>query len=193
MSEFYCGFDIGTSSTKATVYDDALQPVFSETCHYEFLGRGNTRVELNPDDVFNAVVTCLKACFHRAFCSSTSLSFVSFGSALHSFIAADTDGSPLTNCVTWADMRGTEFNDELGRCLGGQIYKKTGCPGNAIYMPAKILWLRKYRPDIFDTAPSEKELAERIKEVDGLLVGVDPLTRRVIENADTLRAVSNDQ
>ncbi len=153
MQELYCGIDIGTSSTKAVVYDAALQPVFSEARHYDFVVPEQDRVELDPDEVYQAAVTCLEACARHAAHMGAPLGFIAFSSALHSFIAVDAAGRPLTNYITWADMRATAFNATLGRCCRGRIYQKTGCPGNAIYMPAKILWLREHRPDLFDTAP----------------------------------------
>ena len=149
MHELYCGIDIGTSSVKAMVYDQDLQCVFSISGQYDFAPSRRDRAELNPDDVYSAVVTCLRACVEHA--QGTPLRFISFSSALHSLIAVDASGRPLTNCITWADMRATEFNHFLRSCCEGRIYIKTGCPGHSIYMPGKILWLREYQPDVYES------------------------------------------
>jgi gluconokinase len=109
------------------------------------------RAELDPQAVYDAVAACLRACVNHAAIQGVPLKFIAFSAALHSFIAVDGAGRPLTHCITWADMRAAEFNAELSRCCNRQIYAKTGCPGNAIYMPAKILWLQKYRPAIFES------------------------------------------
>ena len=151
VQELYCGIDIGTSSTKAMVYDQALRLVFNISGQYNF-ALSRDQAELDPEDVYGAVDTCLRACINHATTKRQSLSFVAFSSALHSFIAVDATGRPLTNCITWADMRATEFNAVLKSSCNGQIYAKTGCPGNAIYMPAKIMWLQKYQPKIYDKA-----------------------------------------
>jgi gluconokinase len=152
VQELYCGIDIGTSSAKAVVYDDALQRIFSLTKSYDFLVTGQDRAELDQEEVYAAVVVCLQACVAHARSHGIPLRFISFSSALHAFIAVDKNGQSLTNCITWADMRATAFNDRLKRMCQGQLYRKTGCPGNAIYMPGKILWMQRHHPEVYDSA-----------------------------------------
>lgn len=152
MQELYCGIDIGTSSAKAVVYDETLQPVFGVDRHYDFAITEEDRAELDPETVYRAVAECLGACTEQKILMGAPLRFFAFSAALHSFIAVNVAGRPLTNCITWADMRATEFNTELSRCCEGRIYHKTGCPGNAIYMPGKILWIRKYLPHVYAAA-----------------------------------------
>jgi gluconokinase len=142
------------------VYDEALNQRFgvSELYHLTLAG---DRAELDPRAVYDAVATCLRACVQHAD-KGAGLQFIAFSAALHSFIAVDDEAHPLTNCITWADMRGAEFNAELRRCCKGQIYAKTGCPGNAIYMPAKVLWLEKYRPDLYEAAAKYVSIKEYV-------------------------------
>lgn len=152
VKEMYCGIDIGTSSAKAVVYDQALQRVFSVAESYDFVVTSRDRAELDQDDVYAAVVACLQTCVSHTRSHGIPLRFISFSSALHSFIAVDKKGRSLTNCITWADMRAAAFNTRLASLCEGQLYRKTGCPGNAIYMPGKILWMKRHRPEVYDAA-----------------------------------------
>jgi gluconokinase len=162
LQTLYCGIDIGTSSTKAMIYTESLQGIFSVAKEYDFVMIQQDRAELNPDEIYDAVITCLRAGQQQAIFMGMPLSFIAFSAALHSFIAMDAYDRPLTNCITWADMRAMEFNNVLRWYCKGLIYQKTGCPGNAIYIPAKILWLQKYQPVLFDRVAKYVSIKEYV-------------------------------
>jgi gluconokinase len=78
---------------------------------------------------------------------------LSIGGALHSLLAVDGRGEPLTGVITWADRRAVEQAERLrGTPLGAELYRRTGCPPHGMYAPYKIIWLREERPDIFAQA-----------------------------------------
>ena len=73
-----------------------------------------------------------------------------FHSALHSLIAVDAGGRPLTPSITWADTRSVGWADKIrGEMDGQQIYRRTGTPIHPMSPFCKLVWLRHERPDIF--------------------------------------------
>jgi gluconokinase len=78
---------------------------------------------------------------------------VAFSAAMHSLIAVDADGAPLTRSITWADSRATGWAEHIRDALGGEaIYRRTGTPIHPMSPLAKLLWLRKEQPELFARA-----------------------------------------
>jgi len=151
MEELYCGTDIGTSSVKTVIFDQDFKPLFQEVNSYELISQEKNRAELDPEEVYRAVLKSLNDCQEKVRNAGKKLKFIAFSSALHSLIAVDDTFTPLTNCITWADTRAMEFHDQLASYYKeNDIYNKTGCPPHAIYMPAKILWFKKYARSIYE-------------------------------------------
>lgn len=149
MKKLYCGVDLGTSSVKTVAYDKSFYPIFKFVKEYQLQNIEENHAELNPDEVLSKTVETLKDLVIRANQESYQIQFISFSSALHSLIAVGRDYKPLTGCLTWADSRAMEFKSELENFYYKEgIYQKTGCPPHAMYMPAKILWIKKYRPEL---------------------------------------------
>lgn len=150
MEKLYCGLDIGTSAVKSVIFNKSFTPVFSATNNYEFVGKRKGRAVLDPEEVYQAVLASLLSCQENVKENEKKIDFISLSSALHSVIAVDKSYTPLTGCITWADTRAMEFNELLQKKNEqSNFYHRTGCPPHAIYMPAKILWLKTHRPEIF--------------------------------------------
>ena len=78
------------------------------------------------------------------------VSLVSFSSAMHSVIAVDQEGHPLTQCITWADSRSKKWSDYINNEWNGkEIYQRTGTPIHPMSPLSKITWLVNDYPDLF--------------------------------------------
>lgn len=78
---------------------------------------------------------------------------VSFSAAMHSVIALDASHRPLTPSITWADSRAADWAERIKRDWGGlAIYQRTGTPIHPMSPLAKLVWLRRERPDVFARA-----------------------------------------
>ena len=82
--------------------------------------------------------------------SAESILFVSFSSAMHSVIAVDSQGKPLTACITWADNRSAGAAQRLKNELNGhELYLRTGTPIHPMSPITKLMWLREEDPELF--------------------------------------------
>ena len=78
------------------------------------------------------------------------IKLLSFSSAMHSLIAMDKNNQPLTECITWADNRASEYADKINNEHNGlEIYKRTGTPIHPMSPLSKIYWLKHEHADIF--------------------------------------------
>jgi gluconokinase len=147
--KYIIGIDIGTTATKAvavTTEGEILSgahhsylPVLSETGHHE----------LDPATLLQAVVQTLMEVIEKTK-STPGLSGISFSCAMHSLIAVDKNGLPLTNAITWADTRSKSIAAALRHTdLGDRIYEHTGTPVHPMSPLCKIAWLKDNDPAIF--------------------------------------------
>src|SRR5690606_6500634 len=73
---------------------------------------------------------------------------ISFSAAMHSIMAVDDHGLPLSPLITWADTRAHAIAAELKNTEKGKSsYKKTGTPIHAMSPICKIAWFKKEEPD----------------------------------------------
>lgn len=104
--------------------------------------------EQNPDEIYAAVTECLAFLDKRSLLETLSMS-----SAMHSIMAVDKDGEPLTNLIVWADNRAIEIGSKLkASSKGKEIYHRTGTPIHPFSFLCKILWLKENEPEIFQKA-----------------------------------------
>ena len=143
---YFTGIDIGTTSTKAVVFDISGKVLAQKSVTYEMSHPKINWSEQNPDEIYEAVTECLVFLNKRSL-----LETLSFSSAMHSIMAVDVDGKPLTNLIVWADNRAIEIASDLkDSSLGQEIYKRTGTPIHPFSFLCKILWLKANEPVIFE-------------------------------------------
>jgi len=149
---FIIGIDIGTTNTKAVAFTDGGEVLANAGFSYQaFTGPDGTH-ELDPQQLFEAVLSVLKDVRGRT-ADRKGLAGVSFSCAMHSLIAVDQGGQPLTRAITWADQRSKSFADALkGSDTGRRIYRQTGTPIHPSSPLCKLLWLKDRQPDIFARA-----------------------------------------
>ncbi|HZG86653.1 gluconokinase [Paenibacillus sp.] len=150
---FIVAVDIGTTSTKAAVVDreGGVRAVLS--VEYPLHTPAPDRAEQDPDEIVEAAVNAVRAVVAKADVSPGEIRCVVFSAAMHSIIALDADGAPLTRSITWADNRAASYAEALrGTPEGQAIYAATGVPIHPMSPLLKLMWLRERAPDTFGKA-----------------------------------------
>jgi len=137
------GLDIGTESVRATLFNEKRLKMLEEyEVSYKIYFPRTEYVEQDPEEIFKAVVKCI----NKVPKNGDTL-YISFSSVLHSVLALDKHGNLLTNLIIWADRRAKNEKDYLKEKFGTRFfYERSGCPVHAIYLPSKILWIKKNYP-----------------------------------------------
>jgi len=147
------GADIGTTSTKAVVFDLEGKVKGHHTAYYPLLTPAPGVAEQDPDEIFAATLAAIRGAVRAAGLAPADIKGVGFSAAMHSVIAVDDDGRPLTRSITWADTRGAAYADRILREMDGHgIYLRTGTPIHPMSPLVKLLWLRKECGEIFRQA-----------------------------------------
>lgn len=152
--EYMIGVDLGTTSTKAVLFDDRNQVVASANKGYQLYRDIPDMAEEDLNEIFEALIDALSDVVRQANLSEgNKISAVSFSSAMHSLIAFDKNWQPLTRVITWADTRAVKYTEKLKRTgLGQEIYQKTGTPIHPMAPLSKLLWLKTEHEDVYNQA-----------------------------------------
>lgn len=152
MNTYSIGIDIGTTSTKAVIFTDSGETVQEFAVAYPLLTPEPKAAEQNPDEIVQAVKVSIQTAIQQANLKPENIKLLSFSAAMHSLIALDEMGTPLTASITWADQRSEAQALRLKETNGRAIYEKTGTPIHPMAPLSKLLWLREEKPEIFHKA-----------------------------------------
>ncbi|WP_152642881.1 gluconokinase [Bacillus alveayuensis] len=151
--EVVIGVDIGTTSTKAVVFGEHGRVLSSHAVDYPIVQPHSSWAEQDPDVIFSAVVESVSTAIVKANVTSKQVKAIGFSAAMHSLIALDASGHPLTRCIIWADNRSVVQAERLLNELGGlDIYKRTGTPIHPMSPLPKLLWFKEKMPELLDKA-----------------------------------------
>lgn len=149
--DYYIGIDIGTTSTKTVAFSPDGAILASTSIPYITRHPARDQSEQDPKEIFEAVLDGLSQVI-RALPESRPL-LVSFSSAMHSLLAVDANGDPLTQCIIWADNRAAAVADRIHAAgLAPSFYNVSGVPVHAMSPLCKLIWLREQQPAIFAAA-----------------------------------------
>src|SRR5690606_15067754 len=74
-------------------------------------------------------------------------------SAMHSLIAMDKEGNPLTNCIIWADSRSKDFSSSIKSSREGHdVYLKTGTHIHPMSPLCKLAWMIENMEEVVKAA-----------------------------------------
>ena len=160
--EFVIGIDIGTTHCKAIAISPEGKLLQQWQSGYPTIQELEGQSEQEPELVFHAVLNLLKeSC--QAFKKDRKLIAVGFSAAMHSILAIDENGKPLTNAFTWADNRSEVYALKL-KTEGKQdlLYPRTGVPIHPMLPLCKIIWMREKMADVFKRAKKFISLKEYV-------------------------------
>lgn len=151
--DYIIGIDVGTTSTKALLYDLDGNIYAKAEKGYTLYQTAPDMAEEDPEEIFNATVQAIQEVITKAKVDGKNVIAISWSAQQHSLIALDKDMKPLTRTITWADNRAEKYSamyKENGRGL--EMYKRTGLPIHPMGPVYKLLWLKNDHKDIYDQA-----------------------------------------
>ncbi|MDR3712215.1 MAG: gluconokinase [Puia sp.] len=175
---YVIGIDIGTTNTKAVAFTQDGDLLASASQTYPAISPLPDYHELDPAVLFDAVIGVLKEVLSKTAGSGASLpqeehlspkgagallAGIGFSCAMHSLILVDEQGKPLTNAITWADLRSKDYAAALKDSEAGKrIYRNTGTPIHPMSPLCKLLWFKDQEPALFSQAAKFVSIKEYI-------------------------------
>ncbi|MBD2256268.1 gluconokinase [Pseudanabaena sp. FACHB-2040] len=150
-SNLILGVDIGTTSTKAILFTPEGDVVAQHAVGYPLLSPEPAIQEQDPEEILEAVVGSIRMAVEKSQIAPSELVGICFSAAMHSLIAVDEQGKPLTQSITWADRRSVDWAQKMRQHPHGRdIYHRTGTPIHPMSPFIKLLWLRHEQPELFE-------------------------------------------
>jgi gluconokinase len=105
--------------------------------------------EQDPQLIFEAVLGVLGKALDNIH-DKENLGAVCFSAAMHSLMAININGKPLTSLLTWADTRSRRYAALLKDTEAGKrIYLDSGTAVHPMSPLCKIAWIRNELPEVF--------------------------------------------
>lgn len=146
------GIDIGTTHMKAVVATTTGRVLHEAKKGYPSTHSPAGNHEQDAEYIFQSVLQVLKKA-GDGIKEKESIACICFSAAMHSLLAIDKLGKPLTPMMTWADTRSNQYAVKLkGTAKGDLIYQRTGTPIHPMSPLCKIAWIKGERPDVFAAA-----------------------------------------
>jgi gluconokinase len=142
--------DIGTTSSKALLVSRNGEVVYSSQVFYPTNFPKPGRSEQDASVILDAVNKLIKDC---AVAHSELIGTISLSAAMHSILAVDRKGSPLSPVMIWSDMRSTAIAKTLRASpAGARLHEETGTPVHPMSPLCKLLWIRENEGRLFKEA-----------------------------------------
>ena len=160
--------DVGTSSTRAILYDSRAGVV--DACVAQRATQAETSADggavFQAGDILSAVVAVIDQVMVSAGNRAGQISAVAMDTLVGNVLGVDAEGNPLTPAFTYADTRNAADAQELRRELGPdgmrEAHDRTGCLIHSAYLPARFRWLQRTRPELLAKAVRWVSLGEYV-------------------------------
>lgn len=142
------GLDIGTTGCKCTVFDE--QGAYLGKAYRDYPVKRQTGAhEIDVSVMMDAVYAVIREMTEQH-PDIAGIGVTSFG---ETFVLTDKKGTPLHRAMLYTDPRGKEECQVLVKKLGEkQIAQITGLRPHEMYSISKIMWMKKNRPDLYESA-----------------------------------------
>jgi gluconokinase len=141
--------DVGTSSARAALWDEAGRPVEGRfhQVPYEPTLTPDGGMEHDAGRLLDAVVACLDAVLHGL--GVADVAAVGVAVFWHGLLGIDAAGHAVSPIYMWADTRSAADAELLRGALDeAALHALTGCHVHASYWPAKLRWIARERPEV---------------------------------------------
>ncbi len=145
------GIDLGTGSIKLVLQEIDGTIRFSTSATYPVITPEPGAAETNPEDWLLALHKSVNQLHQQCKVhglQQLEIEAIGFSGQMHGIIPLSETGEILYPAILWADSRGTEFIPLLEQYSKGREAEIMNSPNTGM-SAVSILWLKKYRPDVY--------------------------------------------
>jgi xylulokinase len=149
-TQYLLAHDLGTTGNKATLYSSDGMLVASDFYGYGTHYLKPNWVEQDPNAWWEATCVSTQRILQKSKVPPEDIAVVSFSGQMMGAVLVDKQGTPLRDCIIWADMRSEQQAAEIAKHVSPQeVYQITGNPLSPSYTIEKVMWIRDNQPEIF--------------------------------------------
>jgi xylulokinase len=144
----FIGVDLGTSSVKLLLMDDAGRILKIVSRDYPISYPQPGWSEQKPEDWLRATLEGIRLLTED--CDKTQIAGIGAGGQMHGLVALDRDDNVLRPAILWNDGRAGAETEWLNTVIGTETLSKyTGNIAFAGFTAPKLLWMKKNEPELF--------------------------------------------
>ncbi|MBC8233340.1 gluconokinase [bacterium] len=145
--------DIGTSSVRAMLFDRLGRAVEGLAARgtYNICTTVNGMSEIDADTILRIVWRCLDDLLVQSSFRSGQIGGVATCTLVSNILGVDRAGRAITPIITYADTRPANDVATLRTMFDEvEVHNRTGCLFHTSYLPARLLWMARTQPELFD-------------------------------------------
>lgn len=147
---YLIGIDIGTSAAKTILMDAEGRLIAQAARDYPLYQPDNGWAEQDPEDWENAVLDTLKQVIIQSGVDKNDVKGIGLSGQMHGLVMLNQVGKPIRRSIIWCDQRSGEQVEEMCRLLPYEKWLElTANPPMAAWTAAKLLWVKKYEPELY--------------------------------------------
>lgn len=142
------GLDLGTSSVKAVAFDAGGEALAAHAVEVAIASPAPDRAEQDPDELVRAAEQATAAVVRDLTAQGHAIAGIGLSAAMHSLLALDRAGRPLTPVILFADNRAAAQARQLAARPGAiALARRTGTPLHPMAPLAKLRWFAERDPE----------------------------------------------
>lgn len=154
MSAYLLGYDLGSSSIKASLIDagtgNLVGAVTAPSEEMDIHAPKHGWAEQNPDDWW---VNCIKATqqvIKKAGVNPSNILAIGISYQMHGLVLVDKNQQVLRPAIIWCDSRAVAIGDQAFETLGAAYCTGSllNSPGN--FTASKLRWVQQHEPDVYN-------------------------------------------
>jgi xylulokinase len=145
MPMFLLGVDLGTTATKAALYDVNANLIAEGRAEVPLYYPQPGCVEQDMVDFYQSAAVAVRQCMAAAGVDPAQVAGLAFDSQMAGIGAIDDDFQPVGRFDSWLDARCQPYIGEIHRRHASRVTALTGCPPTCNHGP-KMLWRAHERP-----------------------------------------------
>jgi gluconokinase len=145
-------FDIGTSGVRAGLFDHRGHEIEgSQASLANESSELASGTDVDADGLIEFAARAIDVAVARAESFVSRIDYVATSCFWHSLVGVDDQGRATTPLLGWADTRAANAARELrSKFNEKEVHPRTGARFHPSYWPAKVLWLKQERGELFD-------------------------------------------
>ena len=151
--KYLIGIDVGTSSMKTLLIDEAGNVVSSVTEFYPFETPKPLWSEQDPAHWWKATCVSIMRVLEENRIDGSDIAGLGLTGQMHGLVLLDQDDQVLRPCILWNDQRTAKQCEDITAKIGAKrVLELTGNPILPGFTAPKIAWVQENEPEVFTKA-----------------------------------------
>lgn len=152
--QYLLGFDVGSSSVKASLVDidngQCAASAFYPETEAPIKAINSGWAEQAPEMWWHNAKLALKKIMVETGCKGEDIQGIGISYQMHGLVCVDKDLKPLRDSIIWCDSRAVPYGEKAFNKLGADycLSHLLNSPGN--FTVAKLAWVRENEPQLFE-------------------------------------------